>query len=207
MSDKVSRVLRSHLNFANVVSLLALFVALGGTGYALTVGSAQIENNSVRGKDVRDRSLSSRDVKRNGLGGAAIKERALKRVPRARRADRLGRFSAGDLRLSCPPGTGVIAGGCLERSLRPALAYGAAAAACDIADRRLPLHQELVDALDSDDYSFPGPELTANIFPSPDDNNGIRVITLVDRTGAVSSTTDTFAGRKPYRCFAYRSNG
>jgi hypothetical protein len=42
--------LRRHLSFANVVALLALFVALGGSAYAVaslphgSVGTAQLKN-------------------------------------------------------------------------------------------------------------------------------------------------------------------
>ena len=44
---------------SRAISAVAIFVALGGTGYAAaTVGSAQIKNNSVRGKDVRNSNLT-----------------------------------------------------------------------------------------------------------------------------------------------------
>lgn len=49
----------SRLNFANVVSVAALFVALGGSSYAAV---------SVSGKNVRDNSLTSADVKNRSLG-------------------------------------------------------------------------------------------------------------------------------------------
>jgi hypothetical protein len=69
---------------ALMISLVALFVALGGVSYAAaTIGSAQIKNNSVRGKDVRNGTLLSKDHKKNSLGGAAIKESALGTVPSA----------------------------------------------------------------------------------------------------------------------------
>ena len=59
---------------AMVVALLALFVALGGTSFAaLRIGSRQIINNSVRGKDVRNGTLGGRDVKNNRLTGADVK--------------------------------------------------------------------------------------------------------------------------------------
>jgi hypothetical protein len=65
-----------------VVSLIALFVALGGTGYAAaTIGSAQIKNNSiksadikngaVKGTDVRDGSLAATDFARGALPAGA----------------------------------------------------------------------------------------------------------------------------------------
>lgn len=62
---------RSHLTFANVVSLIALFVALGGTGYAAitlpknSVGPKQIKKNAVRASDVRAGAVRSAEV-RNG---------------------------------------------------------------------------------------------------------------------------------------------
>ncbi|MDX6475069.1 MAG: hypothetical protein QOH95_580, partial [Gaiellaceae bacterium] len=46
-----------------VVALLALFVALSGTGYAVT----QLPRNSVGTEQVRDRSLLQRDFKRGEL--------------------------------------------------------------------------------------------------------------------------------------------
>ena len=53
------RGLRSRLSYANVTASLALFIALGGTGYAAvtlprnSVGSAQLRNNAVGAKEIR----------------------------------------------------------------------------------------------------------------------------------------------------------
>lgn len=61
------RRLRPRLSFSNVVSLLALFIALGGTGYATSqlaknsVGTKQLKNNAVTSKKVRNFSLHRRD--------------------------------------------------------------------------------------------------------------------------------------------------
>ncbi len=61
--------LRSHLTYANIVASLALFLALGGVGYAAaTIGSGQIKNNSVRSKDIRNKTVAGKDVKDNALG-------------------------------------------------------------------------------------------------------------------------------------------
>ncbi len=76
------------------LALLALFVALGGTGYAAaTIGSGQIKNNSIRGKDVRNSTLAGKDVKRNSLTGSDIAESRLGKVRRATRADTAGNAS------------------------------------------------------------------------------------------------------------------
>jgi hypothetical protein len=69
----VLRRLISHLSYANVVATLALVVGLGGTSYAaLHIGSRQIVNNSVRGKDVRNGTLGGKDVKNRSLNGRDI---------------------------------------------------------------------------------------------------------------------------------------
>ena len=55
---------------AMVVALCALFVAMGGTGYAAATGaidSREVKNNTIRGKDVRNGSLEGRDVKNRSL--------------------------------------------------------------------------------------------------------------------------------------------
>lgn len=57
----------SRLTYANVMATLALFLALGGTSYAVTalpknsVGTQQLKKNAVTGVKVKDGSLSSAD--------------------------------------------------------------------------------------------------------------------------------------------------
>ncbi|HKP89802.1 MAG TPA: hypothetical protein VJT75_07465 [Thermoleophilaceae bacterium] len=92
------RALRSRLTFSNVVSVLALFVALGGTTYAAaTIGAGDIRNDAVRSRHidngqvkqedlgagsvnsakVANASLSGADVKANGIGGGRITDESL----------------------------------------------------------------------------------------------------------------------------------
>ncbi len=60
---------RPSVSPAMVVALIALVVALGGTGYAVTqlpknsVGTAQIKNNAVTAAKVKDGSLTARDFR------------------------------------------------------------------------------------------------------------------------------------------------
>jgi hypothetical protein len=68
---------------AMVVALVALFMALGGSAYALVITGASIKNGSVTGRDIKNRSLTGSDVARNRLGGGAIKETSLGTVPAA----------------------------------------------------------------------------------------------------------------------------
>jgi hypothetical protein len=56
--------LRSHLNFANVVAMLALFVALSGTSYAVSkVGAKNIRKNAVRTKHIKKSQVTSGDIR------------------------------------------------------------------------------------------------------------------------------------------------
>lgn len=83
------KTIRERLSYANVTATLALFLALGGTSYALTlprnsvgsqqirakaVGAGELRTGSVRSSDVKDRALGVRDLSRRArasLRGAA----------------------------------------------------------------------------------------------------------------------------------------
>lgn len=65
------------------VALLALFMAMGGSAYALVVTSGSIKNNTIRSVDVRNGGLLGKDARRDGFGGRAIKESTLATVPGA----------------------------------------------------------------------------------------------------------------------------
>jgi hypothetical protein len=69
---------------AMVVALIALFVSLGGSAYAVaTIGSDDIINGSIRNRDFKDGTLRGQEAKRDGFGGGAIKESTLAQVPSA----------------------------------------------------------------------------------------------------------------------------
>ena len=71
-----------------LISMVALFVALGGVSYAAaTIGSAEIVNNSVRSKDVKNGDLRGKDLKANTIGGTRVLESSLGQVPSAGNAD------------------------------------------------------------------------------------------------------------------------
>ena len=60
--------LRKRPSPAMVVALLALFVAMGGTGYAaLSITGKNVKNGSLTGADVKNNSLRSADVKNGNL--------------------------------------------------------------------------------------------------------------------------------------------
>ena len=66
---------RSGLTFANVVSVLALFVALGGSATAaVLITGKQVKNGSLTGVDVKNSSLTGGDLKNNSVGNLDIKD-------------------------------------------------------------------------------------------------------------------------------------
>lgn len=69
---------RARLTYANVMATLAVFIALGGSSYAVVkVGSGQIVDNSVQSKDVRNNALKGVDVRNRSLSGADVRDGAL----------------------------------------------------------------------------------------------------------------------------------
>jgi len=60
--------LRSRLSFANVVAMIALFVALSGTSYAVSkVGAKDIRKNAVRAKHVKKNQIRSKHIKNRSV--------------------------------------------------------------------------------------------------------------------------------------------
>jgi hypothetical protein len=78
---------------AMAVALLALFMAMGGSAYALVITSGSIKNNTIRSVDVRNRALLGKDMRSSGVGGRAIKESTLGTVPGAFVTHGSARFS------------------------------------------------------------------------------------------------------------------
>jgi hypothetical protein len=87
---------------AMVVALVALFMALGGSAYALVITGASIKNGTVTGADIKNRSLSGSDIALNRVGGGAIKESTLGTVPSASVSDGVARYAVAS-------GAGVVA--------------------------------------------------------------------------------------------------
>ena len=79
----MARIRRLTPSPAMAVALLALFMAMGGSAYALVVTSGSIKNNTIRSVDVRNGGLIGKDVRADGLGGRSIKESTLGTVPSA----------------------------------------------------------------------------------------------------------------------------
>ena len=72
----MKRLVRMRPSPAMVISLIALFVALGGTSYAVATGS-------IDSREVRNYTLTGKDMRKDGVGGVTIKESRLGPVPSA----------------------------------------------------------------------------------------------------------------------------
>lgn len=190
--------LRKHLTYANVMATLAVFIALGGSSYAAL---------KVSGKNVLDRSLTYRDLKRNTLGGSRINESRLGVVPRARNSLRVGGLSAARLLLRCPSGTVPVAGTCVEVRARTPAPYGSAVYQCQTVDdrrtpgRRLPTHGELLAAFTKAEVQLaPGGELTSAVFARADER--VDALYMTSETGRVGVVPDDGNTPKAFRCVA-----
>jgi len=208
------------LSYSNVAATTALFIALGGTSYAVinigsddvvnnSLRSKDLRNNSVRSRDIRDRTLQARDLRRNGLGGGVVKESALGQVPRAADAERVGGATAQDLRVRCPVDTVVKAGVCIERSARIADGFLGAANTCDNSGRGLPSMAQLDRFWRVHGTLSAQGEWTSNVYRNPD--NGPNPF---DQVEAVILTGDGVVGydrvylavQHAFRCVALPTN-
>src|SRR3954447_23281656 len=90
--------MRRHLKLpsaSTAVALLALFVALAGTGYAaVKVNGKNIKNKTIAGKKLKNRTITGGKFKSNTLTGKQIKESKLGTVPRAKLATTAGSANA-----------------------------------------------------------------------------------------------------------------
>jgi hypothetical protein len=188
----------SRLNYANVVATLALFIALGGSSYAVTkISGSQLRNNSVAGKK----------LKRNTVGGKRVKESRLAAVPRARNAGRVGGLTAQELLVRCPAGTIAVADVCVESQPRAPASYRGAIGQCGNTDgpprpgRRLPTHNELQQALTFQQIQIAGGgELTSEVYPSVPNPRELDVLYIEDEVGNVGIVPDGPGGERAFRC-------
>jgi hypothetical protein len=194
MTDTRKR--RPRLTYANAMSTVAVFIALGGSSYAAV---------TINGSSIRNRSIPGAKLRHDTLTGKQIRESKLARVPRARNADALGGLTGVDLKIKCPADTFPIADVCVERTPRPATSYSSAVLQCAqigtpaSPGRRLPTHGELRAALTGVQLA-PGGELTSNVYPSGTDLGRLNDVYVTDQVGGVAVTPDTGAGAKAYRC-------
>ena len=77
----MKRISRLRPSPAMAVASIALFVALGGSAYALTITGGSIVNGSVTASDIKNYTLTGKDMRKDGVGGVTVKESRLGPVP------------------------------------------------------------------------------------------------------------------------------
>jgi hypothetical protein len=116
--------MRSHFRRpspALVVSLIALFVALGGTGYAAvkingkdlknkSVAGGKLKNKTVTGGKIKNKTITGAKVKDNSLTGTQINESTLAQVPSAASANTVAGTSLDGLLRTTGCQTGKVRG-------------------------------------------------------------------------------------------------
>ena len=202
--------LRGHLSYANITASLALFVALGGTSYAvMRVDSRDVVDNTLRSRDIRNNALLGKDLRTNSVGGGAVRESRLAPVPRAREAERVGGKTAAQLTVACESGLTEEAGVCFEPAPRAPEGFLTSANICHRLGRSLPSMAQLDPyARSSGPLSAEG-EWTSSVYlagspPTPDFE---RLEAIVLKGFAVVDHARVNAPNPhPFRCVALPSN-
>jgi hypothetical protein len=78
-SMSLARRVRGHLSYANVMSSIAVFVALGGGAYALSVpknsvGPRQLKRNSVTNAKIKRNAVTNAKIAGNAITGAKLRD-------------------------------------------------------------------------------------------------------------------------------------
>jgi len=136
--------MRPKLSFANVVSVFALFVALGGTAFAAsqlgknTVGSKQLKKNAVTTAKVKKEAITAVKVKKGTLTGKQVNGSTLTGVSAAnlgtvQYATAVVTITPGPNGTSaaavCPAGQKVVGGGAILSDPKTAFVNESAPAA------------------------------------------------------------------------------
>jgi hypothetical protein len=193
--------LRGRVTSAHVLALIALFVALGGTGYAASkINGRNVKRGTLSGAALKSHTITGAKIKQNSLGGTEIDESKLGKVPSAGSADTAGTAnsvggrSADSLQVKCPAGTVTAGGVCMEISQRSAKDWNQASIDCG--DRGLPNLSQLLSFI-ATHPGLSGTEWSSDLF----DATTLGVIDM--STGIVSGSANT---PHPYRCMTTPAN-
>lgn len=193
---------------ALIVSLVALFVALGGTVYAAggKLSGKTIAVKSLPGNRLAPGSLAGNRLKANTVTGKQVKESTLAQVPTAKEAKSAGSavialdaVNAEKIighTIGCPNGTQSFLGGCWESSPHPAATVVDANRTCYSAGGTLPGPFELASFADHSSLTSSTDEWTdaINTVTAP----GTYTVVTVSKLGAIGDANATDA--RQYRC-------
>lgn len=197
---------------ATVVAYLALFIALGGSAYAVgnlgknTVGPKQLKKSAVTTAKIKKEAVTAAKVKKGALTGTQINISTLGTVPSAANAQTLGGLSADQIaqssKLRCPAGTELSSGVCFETAARPFATFGVALETCASIDRSLPSGGELATYLRAKQEKEK-PHWTGTFFT---DSGFFASIVLINESGVVGIGSSALSSPNSYRCVTGPSN-
>jgi hypothetical protein len=172
---------RFEMSPAMGVALLALFVALGGTGYAVSslprnsVGPKQLRTGAVTTKKLKRRSVTASRIAPNALSGSQILESGLGMVPAAARASSAGHAdSAGTASTLAGAGPSAFVGA-------KRMAFGTGAATSPTEDELINLSELGVTVTtdgDSDTQPNVNVHLPTGYWYVMDENAGFQMFSL-----------------------------
>ena len=205
--------LRARLSYANVMATIAVFIALGGTTYAISklpknsVGTKQIKKDAVKGSKVAKDSLTGTDIEESTLDtvpSAVTAQRAVE-AQGAANAQTLGGLSATQVtdasKVGCPAGMQLAVGICFESVARDPKALFVAMSECGLIGRRLPSQGELIAFRTQ--LTVPPPEEWAEPLLSGATQLGAIIAT---GPGGATLTFKPASEPHPYRCMVSATN-
>jgi hypothetical protein len=78
---RFTRAIGGRLSYANVMATAAMFVALGGTAWAIganSVGSKELKRNAVGTKHVKENAVGTKELRANAVGSRIIRDNAVR---------------------------------------------------------------------------------------------------------------------------------
>ena len=218
IADRMLRQARSKLTYANVMSTLAVFIAIGGGAYAAglardSVKSKQIKANAVKSIEIADGQVAAVDI---GDGAVGSSEIGIGAVGSSEIGDgQVGAAEIGDgsvgaaavsegLRLECPAGTQYVAGSCPELNLRsPGAQWINAVTTCANAGLRLPSPQELQQLQSEPGFQRATVEWTGNPDGrDADDAESLDALAVTSAGPGPGVATDPVTDSHAFRCVA-----
>jgi hypothetical protein len=105
------RYIRSKLTFANVIALLALFVALGGSAYAIHLGKNAVKTRNIKNSAVTEAKLAPGAVTAEKLAAGALGAANVGNIVVRRGSVSLPDGVGSSATARCAPGEKLLGGG------------------------------------------------------------------------------------------------